>query len=103
MGRASWVVPSCASALLAGALLAGCGDARDGTPAEQGGARPPPASPASPTKGHREVIDPSDEADQRSQALEPRDAPLAVGATAPTFEGLPAGSLTALVFYRGDW
>ena len=84
-------------ALLAVLLMNGCGDA----PAP----RPPPAAPlAAPApRSEREVIAPADLADQRAQVLEPRDTPLAVGASAPGFKGYPAKALTVIVFFRGEW
>lgn len=70
--------------------------------------RPAPPAPAraplgAAPRGEREVLTEDDEAYHRGQALKPRDTPLAVGAAAPAFPGLPERALTVLVFFRGEW
>jgi hypothetical protein len=54
-------------------------------------------------KGEREEIPSTDEALQRAQALLQRDAPLQVGATAPSFAGYPEKARVVIVFFRGEW
>jgi hypothetical protein len=86
--------------------LAACGsEAPVPAPAPTG--TPPPAGIAGPStatiKPFREVITDDMEARVRDVVLVARDEPLAEGAQAPAFEGLPAGTDTMVVFYRGHW
>jgi hypothetical protein len=53
--------------------------------------------------GHREDIPEDLNAKARTQRLKDLDQPLAVGAQAPLFAGLPAKRPVAVVFYRGYW
>lgn len=78
-------------------LLASCGAEAPAPTSDR------PAPPAPAPRGEREVLTEDDEAYHRGQALKPRDTPLAVGATAPAFPGLPERALTVLVFFRGEW
>lgn len=52
---------------------------------------------------HREAITPEMDAKVADIVLAARDEPLAEGATAPAFDGLPTGATTMVVFYRGHW
>ena len=80
--------------------LAGCGDDRP-APSPLPAATPPAAEARK--QGEREVISSEDEALQRAQVLAPRDVPLAIGASAPAFEGYPARTKAVIVFFRGEW
>lgn len=82
------------SALL-GLLAAACGDV---SPAPA-----PPATALADARGERTVISAADEARLKQVRLARRDTPLAVGAEAPAFAGLPDGKRVVLIFLRGDW
>jgi len=86
-----------ALALLIGGV--GCGreiDRADGRSAGASAATPP-------VPVEREALSEADEAELRTLKLEARDTPLAVGAKAPAFEGLPSQRRTVIVFFRGEW
>lgn len=84
--------------------LAACGpDAPRSSPEAPARSLPSPTPEGAAPRGEREVLTEDDEAYHRGQALKPRDTPLAVGAQAPAFPGLPERTLAVLVFFRGEW
>ena len=88
--------------VLALAVLQGCGRKEPDPDPSAVPPQSPKAAPPEPRR-HREIISPSDEAMQRDQELSPKDTPLTVGATAPTFDGYPARTRAVIVFFRGEW
>lgn len=91
------------SALL-GLLGAGCGDVPPAPAPPADPTRvPPPATARVDARGERTVIAAADLARLKQVRLLPRDVPLAVGANAPAFTGLPEGKRVVLLFLRGDW
>ena len=90
------------SALL-GLLAAACGDVSPPRAPCRPDSRGAAATALADARGERTVISAADEARLKQVRLARRDTPLAVGAEAPAFAGLPDGKRVVLIFLRGDW